>query len=595
MLCPIMERAKIIEILEEIAVLLEIKGENGFKVRAYQSGARALEGIDENLDTLIAEERLVQVSGIGKALAEKIATLRREGKLPFYDELKASIPPGLLQMLDIPGFGPKKIRKIHETLEINSIEELEAACKDGRIEALPGFGKKSVDNIVRGIRNREAYSKRHLWWEAAKVAEPLLQGLRSLPEVIRAESAGSLRRGRETVGDLDFIVSSDKPKPIMDWFCERPGIEEVSARGETKSSVRFEGGLQADLRVVPDAHFVFALHHFTGSKDHNVKMRQRALARGYSMSEWGLFDKNESFEDRQPWERKLAVPGIKTEKDLFKALGLNEILPELREGLDELDKAEAGELPDLIKEADLKGVFHNHTNASDGRATLEEMAEAAQARGWEYLGIADHSKASFQARGLDEKRLLQQVEEIHRLNASGKFTTHIFAGCEVDILKDGELDFSAEVIDQLDYCVLSIHSGMSGHSQAENTERIIRAMATPLKTPKMLGHLTGRLLLRREGYAVDVKAVIDAAVEHQVMIELNASPQRLDMDWRYWRQAAEAGVFCVINPDAHSTEGLDFVKAGVLSARKGWLTAAQVFNTLSLHPVLIKFEALRRT
>lgn len=578
-----MERAQIVEILEEIAVLLELKGENAFKIRAYQSGARALESLEDNLDELIRDDTLVRVPGIGKALAEKIVTLRQTGKLEFYDKLRASIPAGLLEMLDIPGFGPKKIRKIYDTLGIETLEELTEACKDGRIESLPGFGKKSVENLLRGIANREAYSRRHLWWDAARVASPMLEAIRALPEVIRAEAAGSLRRGRETVGDLDFIVASDSPAPIMDWFCNQEAIEEVSAKGETKSSIRLKGGLQADLRVVPDSRFVFALHHFTGSKDHNVKMRQRALARGYSLSEWGLFDKDAERDSSAPqWQRKLAVEGIQTETDLFKALELEAILPELREGLDELDLAEKSHLPELIEETDIRGSFHNHTTASDGSATLEEMAAAADELGWEYLGIADHSKASFQANGLDEKRLLDQIRKIRQLNESGKFRVHVFAGCEVDILKDGSLDLDADVINQLDYCVLSVHSSMTGNSEEAMTERFIQALAAPVTIPRMIGHLSGRLLLRREAYAINIRRIIEEAARQNVMIELNANPYRLDMDWRYWRSAAEAGVTCVINPDAHSPEGYNYMRAGILSARKGWLTAKNVFNTRSL-------------
>ncbi|MCC5833962.1 MAG: DNA polymerase/3'-5' exonuclease PolX [Opitutales bacterium] len=578
-----MERAQIVDILEEIAVLLELKGENAFKIRAYQSGARAIESLEENLDALIEADELVKVPGIGKALAEKIVTLRQTGKLEFYDKLKASIAPGLLDMLDIPGFGPKKIRKIHDELGVETLDQLTEACKDGRIEALPGFGKKSVENLLRGIANREAYSRRHLWWDAAKVAWPMLKQIRALPQVIRAEAAGSLRRGRETVGDLDFIVASDEPAPIMDWFCSQDGIEEVSAKGETKSSIRMQGGLQADLRVVPDSRFVFALHHFTGSKDHNVKMRQRALARGFSLSEWGLFDKTAERDASAPqWERELAVEGIQTEADLFKALELESIVPELREGLDELELAEKSRLPELIEERHIRGSFHNHTTASDGKATLEEMAAAADNLGWEYLGIADHSKASFQANGLDEKRLLSQIEKIRNLNASGQFKVHVFAGCEIDILKDGSLDLDIDVINQLDYCVLSIHSSMTGNSEAAMTERFIKAFEAPVKIPRMLGHLSGRLLLRREGYALDTRRVVEEAAQQKVLIELNANPYRLDMDWRHWRAAAEAGVRCVINPDAHSAEGFAYMRAGILSARKGWLSPDNVFNTQSL-------------
>lgn len=583
-----MEVREIIDRLEEIAVLLELKGENPFKVRAYQSGARALGNLDEELDTLIAEGRLDKVSGIGKALAEKIAVLRESGELPYYDKLRDSVPEGLMAMLEIPGFGPKKIRKVEQELGIETIEDLKAACESGKVAGLAGFGKKSVENILSGIENRIAYGKRHLWWDVRPVAQPLLEELRGLPGVRRAEVAGSFRRVRETVGDLDFIVSSDDPGPVMEWFTTRTGVSEVTARGETKSSVRFEGGLQADLRVVPDDRFVFALHHFTGSKDHNVKMRQRALARGLSLSEWGIFKKGEEPEDgRRALDRPLAREGIGEESDLFKALGLEYIPPERREGLDELELAEAGKLEPPLALDVLKGTFHNHTRASDGHNTLEEMARAAAGRGLDYIGIADHSKASFQANGLDAERLLEQVAEIRRLNASrSEGQAHLFAGSEVDILKDGTLDFGKDLLEQLDYCVLSVHGSMSGQSEEEMTDRIIRAIETETGCLKILGHPTGRLLLRREGYAVNLRRVIDAAARNGVLIELNANPWRMDMDWRHWGLAAEKGVLCVVTPDAHALEDLDYLEAGILSARKAGLGVTDIFNTRSLDAIL---------
>ncbi len=578
-----MEVRKIVSLLEEVGTLLELNGENPFKVRAYQSGARALESLEEDLDRLIEEDRLGDVKGIGKALTEKIITLRETGNLPFYDKLRASTPDGLMEMLEIPGFGPKKIRKVHEALGIETMDALQAACESGAIAELPGFGKKSAENILKGIANRIAYGKRHLWWDVREVALPLLEGLRSLPQVERAEVAGSFRRSRETVGDLDFIVGSGSPGPIMDWFVRQPNVAEVTAHGETKSSVRFDGGLQADLRVVPDDRFVFALHHFTGSKDHNVKMRQRALTMGLSLSEWGIFNKDEEEpEGGKPYDRPLAKSGIKEEADLFAALGLDYITPEMREGLDELELAEEHQLPELVVFNDLQGTFHNHTKASDGYNSLEEMAEAAAGLGLEYIGIADHSKASFQANGLNEDRLARQVDQIRALNKDRGKRAWLFAGSEVDILKDGSLDFEKSVTSQLDYCVLSVHASMSGMSEEEMTARIIRAIETDTGCLKILGHLTGRLLLRREGYAVNHRRVIEAAAANGVMIELNANPWRMDMDWRYWRMAAEAGVPCVITPDAHDTEHLQFLRGGVQAARKAGLTKAQIFNTLSL-------------
>ncbi len=568
-----MDKGEISDVLGEIATLLELKGENPFKIRAYQSGQRALDTLEEDLGTLIEEDRLGDIKGFGKALTEKIATLYRDEPLPFYDDLKASVEPGLIEMLDIPGMGAKKIKKLHDELGVDSIEGLTKVCESGEVAKLAGFGAKSVEKILSGIKNREAYSRRHLWWKANETAEPILEALRELPQVERAESAGSLRRKMETVGDLDFIAASNDPGPIMDWFVELPEVAEVTGHGSTKSSVRFESGMQADLRVVPPEQFVFALHHFTGSKDHNVAMRSRALSKGYSLSEWGL-----KTDDKE----EIAVATIEDESELFKLLDLNYITPELREGLGEIEAAEDGELPKLVEVDDLRGVFHNHTHASDGEHSIEEMTQAAQDQGWDYLGLADHSKASFQANGLDEERVETQIEKIHAVNASGQFSCKVFTGIECDILKDGSLDLADSTLEKLDYVVVSVHSSFT-LSEDEMTQRIIRAIEHPCAT--MLGHLTGRLLLRREPYEVNFEKVIDAAIANEVIIEMNAHPMRLDMDWRHWRRAAEKGLLTSVNPDAHNTAGFRYVAAGINACRKGWLTAESVFNTWSLKKV----------
>jgi DNA polymerase (family X) len=652
---------EIANVLSEIATLLELKGENPFKVRAYQAGARALEAIEESeLAQLIEKAALNSVKGIGDALGQKIAELHATGRLEFFEKLKASVEPGLVDMLQIPGLGPKKIRALRDKLSIVDIEMLTVACNDGRVAALDGFGEKTKEKILAGIKNREAYGRRHLWWDAAATAEPIVAGLRALPQVRRAEAAGSLRRGMETVGDLDFIVAATEIAPVVDWFVAMPGVKEVTAKGDTKASVRFESGLQADLRIVPEDQFVFALHHFTGSKDHNVQMRQRALARGLSLSEWGLvpaegegtvkqkaakakpetadlkpetgYRKPEAGDwkpetgDRKPetGDRKLETgnvtsaggsvspvtsnepsesagvsglrspvsgfgsspvsvfSGIATEAELFAALGLKFIPPELREGMGEIEAAERGDFAPLVELGDLRGAFHNHTTASDGRNTLSEMAAAADALGWEYLGIADHSKSSVIANGLSEERLLKQIADIRALNASRRFKTHVFAGVECDILADGQLDFDNAILRQLDYVVASVHN-LFAQDETTMTARIVRALEHPCTM--MLGHVTGRLLLRREGYRIDVAKAIDAAIANGVIIELNANPSRLDLDWRHWRKAAERGLLCAINPDAHDTTGLMHVRAGVNIARKGGLTKTNVFTAWPLAQV----------
>jgi DNA polymerase (family 10) len=482
-----------------------------------------------------------------------------------------------MDLLDIPGLGGKKIKVLHEKLDVDSIETLTVACQEGRVAELKGFGKKTEEKILSGIKNREAYAARHLWWDARSVVEKILPGLEGLPEVERVEAAGSFRRGMETVGDLDFLVAASNPAPIMDWFTSMEGIAEVTAHGDTKSSIRLEGGMQADLRVVPSEQFYFALHHFTGSKDHNVRMRQKALSLGLSLSEWGLRPEKE-----KDSSRKAGPVEANSEEDIFKALGLQFVPPALREGMGEVEAAERNELPELLEFSDLKGCFHNHTTASDGRNTLEEMAEEADRRGWEYLGIADHSKASFQANGLDEERLSKQVQAIKAINESGKFRVHLFSGSEVDILSGGRLDFEDADLESLDYVVASVHAGLT-QDEETMTARLLKVLEHP--KVNMLGHMSGRLLLKREPSRMNMQKIIDAAIANGKIIELNANPMRLDMDWRHWRRAAEKGLLCCINPDAHALHHFDFQHAGVLTARKGWLSSKEVFNTRTLTEV----------
>lgn len=574
---PTMEKADIAAVFDTLATLLELRGDNPFKIRAYQAAARTLETMPEDLGQLIAEERLTDIRGIGAELAERILELHATGRCALLDELRAGIPPGLIEMLEIPGLGPKKAKALHAELAVDSIEGLRKACEEGRVAGIKGFGAKTQEKILSGIANREAYSRRHLRPQALAVAGPILEGLARLPGVTHAEAAGSLRRCMETVGDLDFLVATPDPAPVMDWFCALPGVREVTAKGDTKSSVRFESGLQADLRVVPADRFAYALHHFTGSKEHNVAMRRRALERGLTLSEWGL----------APVRPDVPAPApARDEEALFASLGLPWIPPELREGLGEIELAETGRLPRLVTLRDLRGAFHNHTTASDGRNTLEEMAAAAESLGWEYLGVADHSKSSFQANGLHPDRLLRQIADIRKLNASKKFRCHVFAGSEVDILKDGSLDFADDILAELDYVVASVHNAFT-LEEDEMTARIIRALEHPAVT--MLGHLTGRLLLRREPYKVNIPKVIDAAVANGKIIELNANPVRLDMDWRHWIRAAERGLLTAINPDAHETSGLLHVAAGVDAARKGRLEPRHILNCRPLGEVVRHF------
>ena len=569
-----MQKDEIADILKEIGVFLELKGENPFKTRAYQNGARTLESLAEPLDTLIAEERLGSIKGIGKALAEKITELATTGRLAYYDELKASIPDGLIAMLDIPGLGPKKVKAVHSKLGIETVEALEQACKESQLAALPGFGKKTEVKILEGIEFRRNYASHHHISTALNLAEPILEQLRAHPDVIHCSTAGSLRRHKEIVRDIDFLVSSKKPEPVIDFFTGQAGVLSVSAKGDTKASVILEGGVQADLRVVSDAEHPFAQAYFTGSKEHNIAMRQRAIARGLRLNEYGLFRSAE--ETRDP---KLRLD-CKTEEEIFAALDLAYIPPELREDKGEFDAAEAGKIPRLIEWTNLRGSLHNHSNWSDGTGSLEVIAAYMSELGCDYWAITDHSRSSFQANGLDEARLRKQIAEIARVNGQLQADGNPFrllTGIEVDILKD-RLDFDDAVLAELDVVVASLH--VAGSNEADNTKRLIAAAEN--RNVHMLAHLTGRLLLRREPYPIDQHAVIDACAATGTWLELNAHPYRFDLDWRLWQQAKAKGVKCVINPDTHRNEDAGYLRLGAGIARKGWLTAADVINTLPL-------------
>ena len=553
--------------LREIGTILELNGENPFKCRAYLNAARTLETSPTDLTELVRTDRLGELPGIGDALREKITTLVNTGKLPYLEELRTTIPSGLLSLLDLPGLGPKKLRILRDQLKIESIEALTKACQDGRLASLDGFGEKTATNLLDSIQRRATYSKLHRLGTALPAAQALLTHLRECPSVNQAEIAGSLRRGKEIVKDLDLIASSNKPKEVMKAFISAPNVEKVIAHGETKSSVILAGGIPCDLRVVPPEVWPTALAHFTGSKEHNIALRQRAIDRGLHLSEWGLL------------KGKSKTPlKLKDEKDLHKALGLAFIPPELREDSGEIAAAEKGELPDLLTRDQIRGCLHNHTLASDGQDTLAAMAQAAADLGLEWLGIADHSKSSFQANGLDVKRLEKQIEEIQSLNSKKPKCT-LLSGTECDILKDGKLDFPDSLLKELDYVVASVHSGFTSNEK-EMTDRILRAIENPHVT--CLGHPTGRLLLEREAYPVNIPKILDAAAANGTWIELNANPWRLDLDWRWWHKARDLGILCCINPDAHKTSHLRFLDFGVTLARKGWLRAQDVVNTHTL-------------
>jgi DNA polymerase (family 10) len=566
------------EILEHIAQLLELKGENPFKIRAYTNAARALESLSEPIETIVNEGRLGSIEGIGKAITEKVTELVTTGKLDYYEELKGSFPEGIFELFELQGLGAKKIKALHDQLGVSSVEDLERVCKEGKAAELAGFGEKTQTKLLKAIEDHRKHAGRFRINVVAVLAEQLLSDLRAHEAVGQISEGGSFRRRKETIGDLDILVSSMHPEEVTEFFIHHPLVEEVIVSGSTKSSVRLQDGVQCDLRVVKPEEFPFALVYFTGSKEHNIRLRSRALDRGWSLNEYRFSVVGDAEGAEQP-------PDIHDEKELYKSLGLDFIPPELREDKGEIAAAEAGTLPDLIEWSNLRGTFHCHTTASDGKNSLLEMARAAIDLGLEYLGIADHSKSSFQAHGLDASRLAEQVAEIRELNASEEFQAagfRLFAGTECDILKEGDLDFPDEVLATLDYVVASVHSGFTADEKTM-TERIIRAIRNPYVT--MLGHATGRLLLSREAYALNIPAIIEAAAETGTIIEINASPWRLDMDWRWWKRARDKGVLCSINPDAHSTMGLHHLGIGARLARMGWLGKEIVFNTRSADEV----------
>lgn len=579
-----MSKDDVADALDEIGVLLELQGENSFRCNAYFNGARTVRSLSDDLKRLVAEKRLGGVRGLGAALAEKITTLVTTGELPYLAELRAQVPAGLIEMRQLQGVGSKKVKALHDALGVDTVEKLKAACEAGQVAGLKGFGAKTQANILEAIRFREEAGQRVRIDMATGLAEALVERVRALPGVVRAAACGSVRRRRETCGDLDILASAADAQPVIDAFATFPEVVRVLGQGPTKVSVlatsRVDGDkvtLQADLRVLTDDLFPFGQHYFTGSKAHNIRMRQRALDRGWQLSEYGLGSPD-------------APIACKTEEDIFAALDLEYVAPELREDTGEIEAAEARTLPRLLEPGDIRGVFHNHTTYSDGSASLEEMALAAKALGWEYFGVGDHSQSLAVARGMPPSVVRKQWAEIDAVNA--KLTgVRILKGVESDILQDGSLDYDDELLAGFDYVVGSVHTHF-GLTEAEQTERVCRALAHPALT--MLGHATGRLLLRREGYKIDLEEVLKTAARFGKMVEINANPYRLDLDWVHVKRAKALGVLLVINPDAHSPGQLELTRYGVDVARRGWLEAKDVFNTRPLAEVQAELARRKR-
>jgi DNA polymerase (family 10) len=573
-----MDKREISQMFEEIALMLDLKGENPFKSKAYINAARTLELLEGDIKDYILEDRLVEIKGIGKAIGEKLVEIVNTGKLEYYDELRASIPEGLFDMLRVPGLGPKKVKAIYERLNVKSIGELEYACIENRLLDLEGFGKKTQDNILKGIEQLKKSQGLFLYGEVLYLAEEIKKLLQQSGLIDRCEIAGSLRRRKEVVKDIDMIATSNKALELMNYFVAIPYVEETVAKGETKSTVRLKNGINMDLRVVADNEYPYVLNHFTGSKEHNTAIRHLAKTMGIKVNEYGLFKGEE-----------LIV--CQSESDIYKALDLDYIAPELRENNGEIEAAEKHDLPNLIELKDIKGIFHVHTMYSDGSNSIEEMVQEARAMGLSYIGISDHSRSAFYARGLSRDEIMRQLEEIDILNDKYQ-DFKIFKGIESDILPDGALDYEDEVLELFDFVIASVHSSFN-LDKDKMTNRIINAIKN--KHTTILGHPTGRILLARKEYELDIYAVMDAAAEYDKVIEINSDPHRLDLDWRYLKYAKEKGVRLAINPDAHAVQGLHNIKCGVDIARKGWLECQNVINAMPLQELTKYFKTMKHS
>ncbi len=566
-----MNNEAIADVFDQVADLLEFQGANSFRIRAYRNGSRTIRDYAQSLSVLAAEgkAKLTEIDGIGDDLAQKICTLVQTGSLPMLVELKEQIPESVLALLRIPGMGPKKAAALYNQLGIKSLAELKAACDAGQVQKLKGFGAKTEQMILQGMEIAEQANLRILWADADAVAQELAAHMKGCPAVEKMEFAGSYRRGKESIGDLDLLVVSSDAAAVMDHFDRFEGKASITARGETKMSIRTASGLQIDLRVVPQKSFGAALQYFTGSKDHNVVLRGLAKDRGLKINEYGLFRLTDDGEEYIAGE---------TEEEIYRYLKLPLFPPEIREARQEYEWAKAGELPTLIEKSDMQGDLHMHTHATDGSGSIEEMVEAAQARGLSYIAITDHSQRVSMARGLDPARLLAQWEEIDRIRPTLPKGFTLLKGIECDILEAGGMDLPDDVLAQADWVLASVHYGQK-QSREQITDRILGAIENP--NVSCVAHPTGRLINRREPYEVDLDAVFAAAKKFGKLLELNANPWRLDLNDIYCAAAKQHGIPIVINTDAHSTDGLSVLRYGILQARRAGLTKEDVANTRS--------------
>ena len=573
-----MKNQQIVKIFSEIAELLELKGENVFRIRAYRRAAQNMDGLSKDVASL-TEEELRAVPGIGQDLAGKVREYLDTGKVAAYERLKQDIPAGVLELLRVPGLGPKKAKLFYDKLGITSTEELGAAIKAGKLRRLPGIQVKTEENILKGIELLNRGAERTPLGRVLPLAEDIVRRLKDAATVDRIEVAGSIRRRKETVKDIDILVTAKRPKAVMDAFVGLPHVDRVLAHGATKSSVITEDGIQVDLRVVDEGSFGAALQYFTGSKEHNIRLREMAVRAGLKINEYGVF--------KGAAERKIGGAG---EEDVYKALGLPWIPPELREDRGEIDAARSGELPDLVTLADIKGDLHVHTRLSDGSHDLGTLVEAARARGYSYIAITDHTKGLGVAHGLDEKRLAEEVRQIDAANKQLRGFM-VLRGTEVDIRSDGRLDLPDSALAPLDIVVASVHSGFR-QTREQITKRLLAAVRNPYVT--VIAHPTGRLIGERDAYEVDMEAVLKEAAKYRVAMEINAYPLRLDLNDLHVRMARDLGVPLVISTDTHVTSQFDFMHFGVAVARRGWAEKKDVLNTLGAEQLLETVRSWRK-
>ena len=565
-----MDNQRVADFLYKIADLLDLKGENFFKIRAYRIAAQTIETLGEDVEALVQQKRLESLSGVGNALAKKITELIETGKIEYLERLKKEIPIGLLDFLEIPGLGPKKVAALYQKFGITTIEALKNACTEGKLRTLDGFGEITERNILRGIQLREKTSGRVLLNVAYACGQRYFEYLKQYKKIDSANLAGSLRRMKETIGDIDILASSKHPDEVMAYFVRYPYVDRILVQGSTKSSVLLQENIQVDLRVVEKKSYGAALQYFTGSKEHNVSLRGYAIRKGYKLNEYGLFKK-----DTDEY-----VAG-KTEEEIYKTLGLYYIEPELRENHGEIEHAKKHKLPNLVKEHDIHGDFHVHSLWSDGIDTLESLAEAAQKLGYSFMGSTDHSQSLKIANGLSEENLQKKLLEIQKLNK--KYTDfRILFGTECDIKSDGALDYSNKILKQFDFVYAGIHTGFK-MNKADMTKRIIRGIEN--EHVDFLAHPTGRLIGKRDPYEADIEQIIDTAKETETFLEINAFPDRLDLDDIHAHSAKKLGVRFVLGTDSHSVSHLSFMRFGVATARRGWLEKKDILNTYTLKEI----------